>query len=463
MPTLIHIADRVLNRPLLVTRDKAQVILQVLAGRIGINSPEASRFEGSQYERDADGNIRGRPYKVANGVGIITITGSLVNRGAWIGASSGLTSYEGIQHQLKTAMRDDTVRSVILDIHSPGGEAVGAFETAAMVRKLAAEKRTVAIVNGLMASAAYAIGSGAGEIVTTETGVSGSIGVVLLHADFSKNLANEGIDPTLIFAGAHKVDGNPFEPLPDEVRADMQSEVNAFYDLFLKTVAQGRGGRTSVEDARNTEARVFIGEAAVKAKLADRVGTFEGVLEEFTQGAQSGRATVQQRRLSMDTTKETPGAEATAGITQADLDTAVEAAKAEGREEGATAATERLTSILGAEKIKGSAARMTAAIDLAAKAPGMSADEVTAFVTANVAEGTEASSGIDKVLSKMDAAANGVESTVSGDGGESGKKPAATTPDGWKAEWEASEDLQTEYPTVDAYVAMKKREARKAA
>lgn len=58
MSTLVHIADRVLNRPLLITRDKAQVILSVLAGRIGVNAPEAteaSRFEGSRVERDAGG------------------------------------------------------------------------------------------------------------------------------------------------------------------------------------------------------------------------------------------------------------------------------------------------------------------------------------------------------------------------------------------------------------------------
>lgn len=223
MTSLIHIADRVLNRPLLVTRDKAQVVLSVLAGRIGVNSPEASRFVGESVSRDEDGRaVRSVPYRVANGVAIITVTGSLVNRGAWVGASSGLTSYEGIGHQLKTALADVSVHAVILDLHSPGGEAVGAFETAALVRQLAAKKRTVAIVNGMAASAAYAIASGASEIVTTETGVSGSIGVVLLHADFSRQLDREGITPTLIHAGAHKVDGNPFEPLSDDVRDDLR-------------------------------------------------------------------------------------------------------------------------------------------------------------------------------------------------------------------------------------------------
>lgn len=67
------------------------------------------------------------------------------------------------------------------------------------------------------------------------------------------------------------------------------------------------------------------------------------------------------------------------------------------------------------------------------------------------------------VLERMDKAAEGVESrpSESGDGGAPVQK--ATTPDGWKAEYEASKDLQAEYPTVDAYVATKKREAASAA
>jgi len=283
--TLLHrIADKALNRPLLIMPAKAQVILAVLAGRIGINAAEASRFEGSPVERTSDGRSRVKPYNTtSSGVGIITVTGSLVNRGAWIGADSGLTSYEGIQHQVKAATADPGVRAVILDMASPGGEAIGAFETAALVRQLATTKRTVAIVNGIAASAAYAIASGATEIVTTPTGVSGSIGVVLLHADFSRKLAKDGIDPTLIFAGAHKVDGNPFEPLSKEVRAELQAEVDTVYKLFLDTVAIGRGARLTSSAARATEGRSFVGEAAVKAGLADRVGTFEDVLAELSQ------------------------------------------------------------------------------------------------------------------------------------------------------------------------------------
>lgn len=457
MSTLIHIADRVLNRPLLVTRDKAQVILSVLSGRIGVNdlTPEASRFEGSPFAPDENGRVRYRPYNIARGIAVVTITGSLVNRGAWVGASSGLTSYEGIQHQLKTALNDDQVTAVILDLHTPGGEAIGAFETAELVRKLAAKKHTVAVVNGLAASAGYAIASGASEIVTTETGVSGSIGVVMLHADFSKKLANEGIDPTLIFAGAHKVDGNPFEPLPDSVRDDLQAEVTAFYDLFVRTVAKGRGARFDAAAAKATEARTFIGKAAVDVGLADRVGTFESVLTELSRA--SGRSTPSSMKGKTMTDKTgAPAAETDAGITQEEHDQAVAAAE----QKGFKAATERLTGILSADGIKGDAARMTAAVDLATKAPTMSAEDVTGFVKANVAEKPASDADVDKVLAKMDAAAEGITSSVSEAGDLTDKKPAANTPEGWKAEWEASPQLQGEYPKVEAYVAYQKREQR---
>lgn len=402
MTSLIHVADRLLNRPLLVTRDKAAVILSVLAGRIGIDEAEASRFVGDDKQRDEQGRVKTdewgdakrNPYRTTDaGVGIVTITGSLVNRGAWVGASSGLTSYEGVKHQIQSAVEDPAVRSLILDLHSPGGEAVGAFETAAVVRAAAAKKPVTALVNGMAASAAYAIASGATEIVTTETGVSGSIGVVLLHADYSRRLDQQGVTPTLIFAGEHKVDGNPFEPLSDAVRADLQAEVDAFYAQFLRTVAAGRGARLTEAMARATGARTLIGAEAVSAGLADRVATFEEVLAELSAspGASGRLSSPTPKGPFMSTTTSTaavPAAE-TQGVPQADHDKAVAAA----REAGAAAATERFVAVLGAEGVKGDGARMAAALDLAAKAPAMAASDVVAFVTANVATASAPATG----------------------------------------------------------------------
>lgn len=294
MSTLIHIADRVLNRPLMLLPEKLALIAQVLDGRIGIdatefrdieasehlrNGPDASRFVGSSLTADGRGS---KPYRVEKGTAIIPVLGSLVNRGAWIGARSGMTSYEGLAFQLDQAAADGDVSRVILDIDSPGGEAVGAFETADKVAALAKIKEVVAVVNGMAASAAYAIAAPATRIVTTPSAISGSIGVVMLHADYSEHLAKKGIKPTLIFAGAHKVDGHPYGPLSDSVTADLRAEIDQFYSLFVSSVARGRQGRMTEETVRDTEARTYIGQAAVDAGIADSVGTFETVLADFS-------------------------------------------------------------------------------------------------------------------------------------------------------------------------------------
>lgn len=457
MTQLLHIADRVLNRPLLLHPDKAAVVLGVLSGRIGV-APDANRFDGDREpERDDNGEVKRdkwgyaqyAPYKVADGVAIISIVGSLVNRGAWIGASSGLVSYEGVQHQLKRAAADQSVHSILLDIQSPGGEAVGAFETADLVREIRQSKSVVAVVNGVAASAAYAIASAANEIVTIATGISGSIGVLMLHVDYSEWLSAEGIKPTFIFAGAHKVDGNSFEPLGDDVKSDIQAEIDQFYGLFLETVAAGRGDRLSVEAARKTEARTFIGEEAVKVGLADRVGTFETVLSDLTRAP--GRSS-SQKGLSMSEKPGAPAAEQNAGFTQAQLDAAVADAVAK----AGTDAENRM---------KAERDRIAALDALGAKA-GVGATDI---ITKAKAEGTSAADAALAILSAGAHLEGATLATLHADDKlAASARPAApanqakaSTPEGWTAEYEGSAALKAEFPSAAAYVAFMKSESKK--
>jgi len=413
-----HLQSLVLNTPLLITPEKAQVILSVLGSRVGVDMPMTDRFVGDMVE-ERDSGLKLLPYrKTTDGVAIISIVGTLVNRGAYIGASSGLVSYEGIKHQLKEAVDDSSVKSVLLDIQSPGGEAVGAFECAELVRVLAAKKRTVALVNGMAASAAYAIASGASEIVSIPTGISGSIGVVLLHAEETRRNENEGIKPTLIFAGRHKVDGNPFEPLSENVRQNLQAEVDSLYSAFLECVAEGRGKRLTAQMAEETGARTFFGRSydpnldAVKNGLVDSVGTFESVLEDLSR-ARGGRISVPTRGTLMTETTSVPAAE-NAGISQADHDAAVTAAEAKGRKDGAKAERGRLSSILSSEGIKGNAARMNLALELAAEAPEMTADKVIDLTTKHVSDEPAATSAAGMSLAERQSDADPLGSAGSG-------------------------------------------------
>jgi ClpP class serine protease len=76
---------------------------------------------------------------------------------------------------------------------------------------------------------------------------------------------------TLIHSGAHKVDGNPYAPLPDPVRARIQSEIDGIRTLFAQTVAAGRGRSLNAAAALATEAECYRGAEAVAAGLADEV------------------------------------------------------------------------------------------------------------------------------------------------------------------------------------------------
>ena len=353
MPQLLRLASRVFNTPLLVLPATALTIAAVIAGRSGLETedfgalaggfaPEASRFVGTpQGARDAEGDLRWAGYNVTpDGVGIVPIVGELVNRGAYVGASSGLVSYEGVQQQLRAAAGDPKVNALLLDLQSPGGEAVGAMETAAAVRAIAATMPVVAVVNGMAASAAYAIASGASEIWTVPTGISGSIGVVMLHVDQSEKLAKAGVKPTLIFAGDHKVDGHSLGPLPDGVQADMQAKVDQFYGLFVDAVAAGRPGMDA-DAIRATQARTFIGQAAVDVGLADHVGTFDDAL-----------ASLKARRSSAIPAA-TPPAATPKGSTMSDTPPNPPIDAAAERHAAAAAERERVKAITSCEEAKG--------------------------------------------------------------------------------------------------------------
>ena len=383
-----RIAGRFYSRPLLLLPETAQTISSFLLSRMSndgpaafgglggldhdageslqtfqgheradgsreVHTPRASRFYG-EVPVSEDGTRRPMPFRrTAEGVAIVTLVGEWVNRGAWVGASSGLISYEGFKYQMQMAAADPRTKAILLDLESPGGEAVGAFEAAEVVRRVAAVKPVTALVNGLAASAAYAIASAASRIITIPTGISGSIGVVLCHLDFSDYLKAEGVKPTLIHAGDHKVDGNPYEPLPDDVRADLQAEVEAFYGLFVQTVA---AGRTNLSDKaiRATQARCFMGEEAVAAGLVDAVGTFEEVLADLSSSAPPSGASKPKGTQMNFTQADVDAARAeghAAGVSEGKTsrDGDVATAKAAGASDERT----RIKSILGSEHAKG--------------------------------------------------------------------------------------------------------------
>lgn len=277
---LARVSARLFNAPLLLAPDAAVTIASNLAARLGV-APMRPPGRISAWDDDGSGGgaTRGesKPYEIVDGVAVIPVRGELVNRGSWLDAYSGLVSYESLCSALRSAEEDAAVTGIVLDMDSPGGEAAGAMEAAGVVRAVSKTKRVTAFVNSLAASAAYAIAAGASEIVMTPSSMVGSIGVIWLHMDYSKSLAEAGVKPTILTEGDFKKDGNQLEPLEPAAKARIQATIRSFYDLFVESVGQHRP-KLGVEGARKTEAGVYVGAAAVEAGLANRLGSMDGVL-----------------------------------------------------------------------------------------------------------------------------------------------------------------------------------------
>ncbi|EMQ5090943.1 S49 family peptidase, partial [Escherichia coli] len=108
-----------------------------------------------------------------------------------------------------------------------GGQAAGAFDCADMIYRLRQQKPVWALCNDTACSAAMLLASACSRRLVTQTSRIGSIGVMMSHVSYAGHLAQAGVDITLIYSGAHKVDGNQFEALPAEVRQDMQQRIDA--------------------------------------------------------------------------------------------------------------------------------------------------------------------------------------------------------------------------------------------
>lgn len=320
-----QIASRAFNTPLLVEPSKAMAFLSGLGPRIvgrqlhlaGMDlAPEQvvqaslparagiltnGLAERSQREGQS-------PYALLDGIAVIEVSGVLVHRGSWIGESSGQTSCEGIAAQLAAAAADPLVRGIALEIDSFGGEVAGIFDLADRVRAARTAIPVWAFVAEHAFSAAYALASQADRIVLPRTGAVGSIGVVVMHADLSGQLSDAGVTVTLIHSGAHKVDGNPYQALPDTVRARIQAEVDGIRTLFAETVAAGRGRRLTADAALATEAECYRGAEAVAAGLADEVSDPASAFAAFTafvNGRGGVRGAVPKRPSQSQLSKET--------------------------------------------------------------------------------------------------------------------------------------------------------------
>jgi signal peptide peptidase SppA len=274
MTTSVPLLGRLSGRPLAIAPRALDALLA--AGRLVEAQPAMLPV------RDGEPLPR-RGYAVAdNSIAVVPVVGPLVARGDWLTALFGASTYGELGETFEAALADPSVRGVVMEIDSPGGEVAGMFDLVDRLVSLrrAADKPVWAVASDSATSAAYAIASAAERIYVTRTGEVGSVGILAAHLDQSGADSQAGLSWTFVYAGEHKIDGNPHQPLSDPARAAIQEDVDALYLELVDLVARNR--RMSPDAVRATEAAVYRGRAGVSIGLADRIGTVETALSDMT-------------------------------------------------------------------------------------------------------------------------------------------------------------------------------------
>ena len=223
-----------------------------------------------------------RLLSVDDGVATISIKGSLTNDGdsvwnEWM----GMTGYPEIREAIIAAATDASVQHVILDIDSGGGAVSGVDDTAKLIRLVNDNVKPVtAFTDGSMYSAAYWLGSSAGEVYASKAAGMGSIGVIATHMERSEMLKEAGIGVTVVRAGKYKALANGVEKLSEEGKAQIQAGVDAAYKIFVGHVAEMRGKSYEFADSVMAQGREFYGQAGADAVLVDGIKSFDQVMSD---------------------------------------------------------------------------------------------------------------------------------------------------------------------------------------
>ena len=277
----MHITD-VITAPWAILPEKLLEIQAVYTAHVRCEKIDIAAIEarlGRPLVNDQQG------YQNVGGVAVIPVSGVIGKKMNMMTQISGGASTQLIERDIKAALSDSEVNSILLHIDSPGGTVDGTQNLSDVIKAAGEIKPVVSFADGTMASAAYWIGSAADAIVSSsDTTQIGSIGVVATHTDVSKAQEQEGVKTTEISAGKYKRISSQFAPLTKEGKAYMQEQVDQLYTIFVDAVAANRGvdPETVLEDM--ADGRVFLSKDAMQRGMIDHIATLETTISNMQKG-----------------------------------------------------------------------------------------------------------------------------------------------------------------------------------
>lgn len=253
-----------------ITENHLQAMIDRLPEAFGQHKNAASFVENPEDRDD---------FKLRDGVAIIPVTGPITKRGSFYSFLYGGTPLTQLTDIFMDAISQRDVEAIVFDIDSPGGTITGLEAFADLVFNHRGVKPMAAFAGGMMTSAAYWIGSAADRIVTEKTSDVGSIGVLMIHHDWSKEDEKMGLKRTILKSGKYKALGNDAEPLSDLAQKTFKAELEYVHGLFVDAALTRNRGMRDIPDPDVAEAKIYIGQQAVDVGLADKIGSIDTAIE----------------------------------------------------------------------------------------------------------------------------------------------------------------------------------------
>jgi signal peptide peptidase SppA len=207
---------------------------------------------------------------------IIPVKGVIGKNLSELESLCGCCDIHDVEEMLEECERDTSIKTIILDIDSPGGTSVGVPELANRIKNCS--KEVISFTGNECCSAAYWLGSQASKFYATPSSSVGSIGVYIAFPDCSEAFKMEGVKMDVIKSGTYKGAGIPGTSLDENQRKMLQQEVSDIHADFKEAV---KSVRTFVEDS-SMEGQMFSGKRGAEAGLVTSLTNgFDEMLKEM--------------------------------------------------------------------------------------------------------------------------------------------------------------------------------------
>lgn len=258
------------TEPLLIMAPAAHVWFEQAKRILGINSERHAEIFGEKIELPA--------MRIEAGVAIIPISGAVASNVSDWEKLFGVVDLQDVAGELREAVANPDVESIVFDIDSPGGTYNGTPELAQAIA--ATSKPTFAFSSGCCASAAYMIASAADNVLATPSATVGQVGTVAVYHGMAKALEAQGIDVTVIASDELKTAGNPHVEMTPEHFDFLKSRIMDATQVFRGFVSEHR---PAIDEA-NLHGQFYFGKEAAQngfidataASLAEVVGFARG-------------------------------------------------------------------------------------------------------------------------------------------------------------------------------------------